>query len=71
MKNVFLYSPNSSNSVDKKREFKMCSWNINVPSSNKVQNGYFKYKTYGQGHKVIDLGVNWKGSISSVCAVYY
>ena len=46
---------------------KLCLWNTDAPSGNKVQNGYFKNKGHGQGHKVIDLGVIWKGFISRVC----
>ena len=34
---------------------------------NKVPNWLFLYKGHGQGHKVVDLGVIWKGFISWVC----
>ena len=39
----------------------MCLWNTNAPGHNKDQIDYFKYK--GQGQKVIDSGVIWKGFI--------
>ena len=41
----------------------MWLWNTNAPGKNKVQIGYFKYKGHGQGHKVIDPGVTWEGSV--------
>ena len=31
------------------------------PSSGKVQKYYFQHKGQDQGHKVIDIGVIWKG----------
>ena len=34
------------------------------PAATKSKIGYFKHKGHGQGHKVIDLGVIWKGFIS-------
>ena len=49
---------------------KMYFWNTNSPGNNKVQIGYFKYKGHDLGHKVIDLGVTWKGFISWVCIPY-
>ena len=37
------------------------------PGGNKVQIRYFQYKSHDQGHKVINLCVNWNGFISWVC----
>ena len=46
----------------------MCLWNTDyAPGGNKVQKSYFKRKGQSQGHKVIELGFNWKGIISGVC----
>ena len=43
-------------------------WNTDyAPGSNKVQKSFFERKGQSQGHKVIDLGVIWKGIISWVC----
>ena len=50
------------------RKIKVCLWNTEyAPGGNKVQKSYFKSKGQSQGHKVIDLGVIWKGIISGVC----
>ena len=34
-----------------------------TPEGNKVRKSYFKHKSQIQGHKVIELGVIWKGII--------
>ena len=36
-------------------------------AGNKVQKNYFQCKGQSQGHKVINLGVIWKGIINRVC----
>ena len=35
-----------------------------APGSNRVCESYFKHEGQSQGHKVIDVGVIWKGIIS-------
>ena len=48
-------------------KIKVCLWNTDyAPGGNKVQKRYFQIKGQSQGHKVIDLGVIWKGIISGV-----
>ena len=43
----------------------MCLWKTNAPRvAPKVQIGYFLYKGHSQCHKLINLGVCWKGFIS-------
>ena len=49
---------------------RMRLWNTNAPGGNKVQIDYFKYIGHGQGDKVCDLGVIWKGFISWVCMIW-
>ena len=38
-----------------------------APGSNKVLKNYFKHEGHNEGHKDINLGVNWKAFISEVC----
>ena len=51
----------------------VCETQQYAPSGNKVEEGIFsflalyKYKGQSEGHKVIDLGVIWKGILSGVC----
>ena len=37
------------------------------PAARKSKLAIFLYKGHSQGHKVIDLGVIWKGIISGLC----
>ena len=49
-------------------KIKVCLWNTGyAPSDNKVKKSYYKLQGRSQGHKVIDLGVIWKGVFSGVC----
>ena len=41
-----------------------------APSSDQIRKSYFKHKGHSQGHKAIDIGVDWKGIISGVCTPY-
>ena len=48
-------------------KIKVCLWNTGyAPSGNKVKKSYYKLQGLSQGHKVIDLGVIWKGVISEI-----
>ena len=50
------------------KKIKVCLWNTDYAlGGNKVQKSYFQRKGQSQGHKVIDLGVSWKGIISTAC----
>ena len=47
-------------------KFKVCLWNTMPPAATKSKK-LFLASSQNQGHKVIDLGVIWKGVISGVC----
>ena len=62
---LWKYKVNRQNLCNK---IKVCLWNTDyAPGGNKVQEKLFTEKGQSQGHKVIDLGVIWKGIISGVC----
>ena len=53
--------------------WKVCFWYKNTPATggNKVKIGYFLYKGHCQGHKVIDLDVNWTNACKNEVAISY
>ena len=45
---------------------KVCLWNTMPPAATESEKSYFYHEGQSQGHRVIDLGVIWKGIISWV-----
>ena len=45
----------------------MCLWNTSPPRRQQSPKSNFYIQGQSQGHKVIDLGVIWKGVISGLC----